>query len=90
MFDVFISKWLINRDKNSDDIHFEIEKVKSRLKNNKRFDTKTKLNNLIQDDTSSVGISRKRNKFNANVSGSTGNRGSKPARPKLFLKQSYK
>ena len=58
---VFVRKTVINNETNLDGIHFEIREVKSRLKkNNETFDAKTELDNLIQNGSGNVRVSKGR------------------------------
>ena len=70
-----------------DDSHFQIERVKSRLKNNKEiFDAKMELENLIKNGIIGSNKQLERKQINAN---STENRSrrSKSVRPKFLLKK---
>ena len=70
-----------------DDSHFQIERVKSRLKNNNEiFDAKLELENLIKNGIIGSNKQLERKQINAN---STENRSrrSKSVRPKFLLKQ---
>ena len=58
---IFVRKTVINNETNLGGIHFEIRGVKSRLKkNNETFGAKTELDNLIQNGSGNVRVSKGR------------------------------
>ena len=85
----FVKKTVINNETNLDGIHFEIREVKSRLKkNNETFDAKTELDNLIQNGSGNVRVSKGRGTNSAGDI-SKRNRWSKWARPKCLVKRQW-
>ena len=60
-YNIFISEGVAIKETNPHGIHFEIEKVKSRLKNsNETFDAKTELENHFHNGLGNVGVSKGR------------------------------